>query len=107
TPSDSKKRRKYKSKVWGQTCCSEDLIMEECVLPDMDEGELIQWQNMGAYGRGVASNFTLVPYPYSTYAFIQNSRLKLTNIPNLSEVMNYISQVSNFIKQNWKENSDN
>ncbi|GFS63884.1 antizyme inhibitor 2 [Trichonephila inaurata madagascariensis] len=103
-PYELKERTKYKSKIWGQTCCSEDVAKEECVLPDMEEGEFIQWLNMGAYARGVASNFTIVPYPVHKHVFIHNPRLKLNNIPNLSEVMEYISQVSVLIKQNGEEN---
>ncbi|GFX05747.1 orn_DAP_Arg_deC domain-containing protein [Trichonephila clavipes] len=72
TSSEIEKRPKYKSKVWGQTCCCEDVILEECLLPDMEEGQFILWKNMGAYIRGVASKFTLVPYPANRYIFIQN-----------------------------------
>ncbi|GFS45459.1 orn_DAP_Arg_deC domain-containing protein, partial [Nephila pilipes] len=70
--SEVEKRQKYRSKIWGQTCCSEDIILEECLLPDMKEGEFIFWKNMGAYIRGTTSNFTLVPYPANQYVFIEN-----------------------------------
>ncbi|GFY56165.1 ornithine decarboxylase 1 [Trichonephila inaurata madagascariensis] len=99
TSSEIEKRPKYKSKVWGQTCCCEDVIMEECLLPEMEEGQLILWKNMGAYIRGVTSNFTLVPYPADRYIFIQNPRLKLDCIPNLTEVSDYIAEVANLIEQ--------
>ncbi|GFS63882.1 ornithine decarboxylase, partial [Trichonephila inaurata madagascariensis] len=99
TSSEIKKIPKYKSKVWGQTCCCEDVILEECLLPDMEEGQLILWKNMGAYIRGVTSNFTLVPYPANRYIFIQNPRLKLDCIPNLTEVSDYIAEVANLIEQ--------
>ncbi|GIY63253.1 ornithine decarboxylase 1 [Caerostris darwini] len=74
TASEMKQRPKYKSRVWGQTCCSEDIVEDECELPEMEDGELIRWLNMGAYGKGVSSTFTIVPSPADRYVFIQNSK---------------------------------
>ncbi|GBN80190.1 hypothetical protein AVEN_264129-1 [Araneus ventricosus] len=104
TPQELEQRAKYKSRVWGQTCCSEDMIEEECVLPDMEDGEFIQWLNMGAYGRGVASTFTIVPYPADRYVFIQDPRLRLDSIPNLKDVTDYISEVADLVENKECEN---
>ncbi|GBN49600.1 hypothetical protein AVEN_41347-1, partial [Araneus ventricosus] len=48
------------------------MIEEECVLPDMEDGEFIQWLNMGAYCKGLASTFTIVPHPADKYVFVQD-----------------------------------
>ncbi|GFR26643.1 ornithine decarboxylase, partial [Trichonephila clavata] len=98
TPAEVEIKHLYESKIWGQTCCCEDVILEKCLLPDMEEGQLILWKNMGAYIRGVTSNFTLVPYPANRYVFIQNSRLRLECIPNLPEVSDYIADVADLIE---------
>ncbi|GIX83471.1 antizyme inhibitor 2 [Caerostris extrusa] len=96
--SEMKQRPKYKSRVWGQTCCSEDIVEDECVLPDMEDGELIQWPNMGAYGKGVSSTFTIVPSPADRYVFIQNSKLKLDSIPNAEKAIDYIAEKADLVQ---------
>ncbi|GFQ73594.1 ornithine decarboxylase, partial [Trichonephila clavata] len=53
TPAEVEIKHLYESKIWGQTCCCEDVILEKCLLPDMEEGQLILWKNMGAYIRGL------------------------------------------------------
>ncbi|CAL1272054.1 unnamed protein product [Larinioides sclopetarius] len=98
TPQELEQRANYKSRVWGQTCCSEDLIKEECILPEMEDGEFIRWLNMGAYGKGVSSTFTIVPHPADRYVYVQDSRLRFHSIPNPKEVTDYISEVADLVE---------
>ncbi|UYV77600.1 ODC1 [Cordylochernes scorpioides] len=46
-----------RSGIWGPTCDSMDRIMEQCQLPDLDIGEWILFENMGAYTIAAASRF--------------------------------------------------
>ena len=46
----------FKSRVFGRTCDSIDLISEECMLPDLAVGERLYCKNMGAYSAASASS---------------------------------------------------
>ncbi|XP_071037918.1 antizyme inhibitor 2-like, partial [Parasteatoda tepidariorum] len=85
-----KKRPIYKSTIWGQTCCCEDYVIKECSLPELNDGEYLVWENMGAYTLALASQFTIVPIPQAKRVFIKNSRLNLDWIENLEEVTDFL-----------------
>ncbi|KAG8198889.1 hypothetical protein JTE90_015103 [Oedothorax gibbosus] len=91
----------YQSKIWGQTCCAQDMVMEECSLPDMNEGELILWGNMGAYRRVRCSTFTEVPLPATKYVFVHNSRLRLDWLTNFEEIASYIAEVADIVEEDF------
>ena len=46
----------FKSRVFGRTCDSIDLISDECMLPDLAVGERLYCKNMGAYSAASASS---------------------------------------------------
>lgn len=43
--------------IWGPTCDSMDRIIESCMLPSMDVGDWLLFEEMGAYTVAAASNF--------------------------------------------------
>ncbi|KAG2184993.1 hypothetical protein INT43_000906 [Umbelopsis isabellina] len=47
----------YKCSIWGPTCDSIDCLAKETTLPQLDVGDWILWQNMGAYTVCAASQF--------------------------------------------------
>lgn len=54
---DEKKTTLHWSCVWGPTCDSIDVILEHCRLPELEVGDWIIFENMGAYTRAAASPF--------------------------------------------------
>ncbi|GFX81763.1 ornithine decarboxylase [Trichonephila clavipes] len=89
----------YSSKIWGQTCCGEDLLVKECQLPDLEEGEFIIWENMGAYNQVLCSTFCGVPLPASKYVFINNPKLSLKWLNNLKEVIDLVSEKCSLVEK--------
>lgn len=47
----------FESSVWGPTCDSIDCIRENVTLPELQVGDWIAWDNMGAYTICAASRF--------------------------------------------------
>ncbi|GBN60638.1 hypothetical protein AVEN_91814-1 [Araneus ventricosus] len=68
---DIQRRPAYINNVWGQT---EDLLAKEQSLPDLEDGEFIVWENMGAYNQVLCSTFCGLPYPASRRVLINNLR---------------------------------
>lgn len=56
-------RKLYSSSIWGPTCDGLDNVIEDIVLPEMDLGDWIVFENMGAYTLPVASPFNGFPIP--------------------------------------------
>ncbi|KAJ3116141.1 hypothetical protein HDU96_010345 [Phlyctochytrium bullatum] len=47
----------YTCSIWGPTCDSFDCITRDSVLPEMDVGDWMYFENMGAYTMSAASQF--------------------------------------------------
>ncbi|GBN26685.1 Ornithine decarboxylase, partial [Araneus ventricosus] len=91
------RRTSYNSNVWGQTCCAVDLLAKEQQLPELEEGEFIVWENMGAYNQVLCSTFCGVPYPASRHVFINNPRLSLEWLSNVEEVVDFLSETCSLV----------
>lgn len=50
-------REFYMTTLWGPTCDSMDCISRNVIMPEMNIGEWIVFQEMGAYTMAAASNF--------------------------------------------------
>ncbi|GIY09153.1 antizyme inhibitor 2 [Caerostris extrusa] len=96
-----RQRPVYSSTLWGQTCCGEDLLLKEHMLPDMEEGECIVWENMGAYCRVICSTFCGVPLPAAKYIFINNPRLNMEWLNNSSDVVDFLSRTCSLVEKEW------
>jgi len=62
----------YKSKIFGPTCDSIDLITDHIMLPELAIGEWVYVENFGAYTAAASSNFngfktTLCKYIFRSY----------------------------------------
>lgn len=51
------------SSIWGPTCDGLDKVVENIMLHDMELGDWIIFENMGAYTLPVASPFNGFPIP--------------------------------------------
>lgn len=49
--------QEYNCSIWGPTCDSIDCLSKQCSLPEMDVGDWMYWENMGAYTVCAASQF--------------------------------------------------
>lgn len=57
----------YTCSIWGPTCDGLDCIKQECLLPELDNGDWIIFKDMGAYTMCAASNFNGMPMPRCYY----------------------------------------
>ncbi|XP_063807324.1 antizyme inhibitor 2-like [Pseudophryne corroboree] len=48
---------RFPSKLWGPCCTEKDMILEEVALPELEVGDWIIFQNMGAYHQTMATTF--------------------------------------------------
>lgn len=49
--------------VWGPTCDGLDQVVNNCLLPPLDIGDWLIFEDMGAYTLPVASQFNGFPTP--------------------------------------------
>lgn len=49
--------RMYPCSIWGPTCDGLDRIVEQCTLPDLQVGDWLVFENMGAYTVAASSTF--------------------------------------------------
>lgn len=64
--------------LWGPTCDSMDMVLEDALLPELQPGDWIVFENMGAYTICASSNFNGFQAPevkymltYSTIAYLR------------------------------------
>lgn len=60
------------SSVWGPTCDGLDQVVDSVMLPPLDIGDWLVFQDMGAYTLPVASTFNGFPIP-KVHAVIDES----------------------------------
>lgn len=48
---------KYQSTIWGQTCNTKDKIIDNEIIPELEIGDYLVFENMGAYTTTVSSHF--------------------------------------------------
>ena len=59
--SSQREHQLYECSVWGPTCDSMDCIMKQTVLPELDIGDWLCFDNMGSYTMAAASTFNGFP----------------------------------------------
>lgn len=69
--------------VWGPSCDSMDCVKKDITLPELEEGDYIYWENMGAYTFCAQSNFNGFENstPFYTYSTTADSELQLAALP--------------------------
>ncbi|ERL89919.1 hypothetical protein D910_07278, partial [Dendroctonus ponderosae] len=76
--------RRISSSVWGPTCDGLDRVIEDISLPDMNIGDWMVFEDMGAYTLPVASTFNGFPVPEVCYIIKQHEWAQLKNFISLS-----------------------
>jgi ornithine decarboxylase len=54
---------RFACSLWGPTCDGLDCIVKECQLPELNMGDWLLFQDMGAYTMSAASTFNGMPKP--------------------------------------------
>jgi len=69
--------------VWGPSCDSMDCVKKDITLPELEEGDYMYWENMGAYTFCAQSNFNGFENstPFYTYSTTTGSDLQMANLP--------------------------
>jgi ornithine decarboxylase len=62
-----KNTQHFKCSVWGPTCDGLDLIVDDRVLPEVNIGDWLFFEDMGAYTMSASSTFNGFPKPCSFY----------------------------------------
>ncbi|XP_077990834.1 ornithine decarboxylase-like [Glandiceps talaboti] len=77
---------RYSTSIWGPSCDGLDRIMENCLLPELDVGDWIVFEDMGAYTMCAASTFNGFPKPKCYYMATESLWSDLQQIlPEISE----------------------
>lgn len=74
----------YWSAVWGPTCDSMDCVLPNELLPEMDVGDWMVFENMGAYTMAAASEFNGFQRPDIHYIITEKDAALLTGIVHRS-----------------------
>ncbi|EDV20648.1 uncharacterized protein TRIADDRAFT_31500 [Trichoplax adhaerens] len=51
------KGKSYRSSLWGPSCGAMDCLLSDCNLPEMEAGEWVYYEDMGAYTSCLTTNF--------------------------------------------------
>lgn len=70
----------YPSSVWGPTCDSMDCISKKTMLPEMEIGDWIYFENMGAYTMSAASTFNGFMKPRVHYYISESQYLNIRHL---------------------------
>lgn len=62
----------YKSSIWGPTCDGLDVVVKECLLPELHQDEFMVFKNMGAYTLSGAVAFNGIPLARCIYVAAQS-----------------------------------
>uniref|UniRef100_A0AAG5DMY1 ornithine decarboxylase n=1 Tax=Anopheles atroparvus TaxID=41427 RepID=A0AAG5DMY1_ANOAO len=68
--------KEYPSSVWGPTCDVMDLILPDILLPELDIGDSVVFENVGAYSTVLACRFNGFPLPKVT-AYLREGTWKI------------------------------
>jgi diaminopimelate decarboxylase len=68
-PFNERDGKLHKSKIFGATCDSIDVISEEILLPELAIGEWVYVENFGAYTVAASSSFNGIQKPINKYIF--------------------------------------
>ncbi|KFB49764.1 AGAP011806-PA-like protein [Anopheles sinensis] len=76
--------KEYSSSIWGPTCSPLDIIVRDIVLPELDIGDSVVFENVGAYSSVRACQFNGFPLP-KIIAYLREGSWKI-----LKDVVNNV-----------------
>lgn len=93
-------KKLFKSSIWGPTCDGLDLINKECHIPELEIGEFLAYQDMGAYTLSGAVAFNGIPlarciYTASTSWDIIKNAFTDAGVDQISSLLKFASIESN------------
>ncbi|XP_053659534.1 ornithine decarboxylase 1-like [Anopheles marshallii] len=68
--------KQYNTSVWGPTCDVMDLILPDVVLPELDIGDSVVFENVGAYGQVLSCRFNGFALP-KVVAYLREGTWKI------------------------------
>uniref|UniRef100_A0A182RVB0 ornithine decarboxylase n=1 Tax=Anopheles funestus TaxID=62324 RepID=A0A182RVB0_ANOFN len=68
--------KEYSTSVWGPTCDVMDLILPDILLPELDIGDSVVFENVGAYGQVLSCRFNGFAIP-KVVAYLRESTWKI------------------------------
>lgn len=71
--------------IWGPTCDGLDQVIQNCLLPPLDIGDWLVFEDMGAYTLPVASQFNGFPVPKVHAVIDENFWLLMKDLQPLTE----------------------
>eukprot|EP00112_Aurelia_sp_Birch-Aquarium-sp1_P026403 Seg935.2 transcript_id=Seg935.2/GoldUCD/mRNA.D3Y31 product="Ornithine decarboxylase" protein_id=Seg935.2/GoldUCD/D3Y31 len=90
----SEGRKLYPSSVWGPTCDSMDCICKQIMLPEMEIGDWMYFENMGAYTLAAASTFNGFMRPRIHYIIGESQYLSIRHkYRPVKEMRNSFSEI--------------
>lgn len=78
--------------LWGPTCDSIDRITERSFLPQMEVGEWIAFENMGAYTVAAASTFNGFQKPALRFILPMHTLVYLQQLPSWPQLCQYFDE---------------
>jgi len=75
-----KGEKKYNCSIWGPTCDGLDCIKENWMFPELDQGDWVLFQDMGAYTMAAASTFNGMPKPKCYYMIQEKEWMALNDM---------------------------
>ncbi|AIB03159.1 ornithine decarboxylase [Bovine gammaherpesvirus 6] len=78
----------YVSSIWGPSCDGLDCIVKRCELPELQVGDWLIFENMGAYSLVSSSTFNGFPKPEKHYVISEFSKQMVTQVANYTSEYN-------------------
>jgi ornithine decarboxylase len=75
---------RYQCSVWGPTCDGLDCITRDCRLPELNTGDWLLFEDMGAYTMSAASTFNGMPKPKCYHVMQEHSWLSLCRLGGIT-----------------------
>lgn len=77
----------YPCSIWGPTCDGLDRIVEQCDLPELQVGDWLVFENMGAYTVAASSTFNGFQRPDLHYVMSRHAWYVLLRV--FSQALHY------------------
>ena len=70
----------HSSSLWGPTCDSLDVILKDTPLPELNLGDTLFFEDMGAYTKASASTFNGYPKPEAHYYVTEDYKAAVESV---------------------------
>ncbi|XP_072756352.1 ornithine decarboxylase 2-like isoform X2 [Anoplolepis gracilipes] len=96
--------KKFLSTLWGPTCDSYDVIVQDILLPELHLGDWLIWEDMGSYSLSLSTMFNGFPIPTVIPIIRKNQWNNLTTeIKLMQKSMEFIECSKSMKRQDYIE----